>query len=56
MATTPGQIAYDAYKERAQGRSLVSGKPLPEWERQSGWIKDAWEAAAQAVMAAGKDK
>jgi hypothetical protein len=44
-----GQVAYEAYYERAGGLSLVSGYPLPVWDAQHDEIKEAWEAAAQAV-------
>ena len=47
----PGQIAYDAYSEKAGGRSIVSGVKLPTWNGLSPAIKEAWEAAATAVMA-----
>lgn len=49
---TPGQIAYEAYCEFAQGVSLVSAQPLPIWTEQSERIRPAWEAAAKAVIEA----
>lgn len=44
-----GKIAYDAYCKSSGGVSLVSGAKLPEWAVLSDEIKQAWEAAAEAV-------
>ena len=49
---TPGQIAYDGYFKKCEGRSLISGVPLPAWADQSEPIRAAWECAAAAVLAA----
>ncbi len=46
---SPGQIAYDGYFKKCGGRSLISGAELPAWEAQSEAIREAWEAAAQAL-------
>ena len=46
----PGKVAYDAYFNHSQGKSLVSDAPLPTWEQQSKEICDAWRASAEAVM------
>jgi hypothetical protein len=46
------KIAYDAYKAKAQGVSLVSGAVLPDWEDLNGSIQEAWDAASQAVAVA----
>lgn len=43
------KIAYDAYKAKAKGLSLISGAELPAWEGLNGDIQEAWDAAAQAV-------
>lgn len=45
-----GQIAYEAYLKYSDGKSLVSGATLPRWEDLAGNIRDAWLAAAQAVV------
>lgn len=45
-----GQRAFEAYSAQAGGVSLVSGNVLPEWHEVSETIKEAWEAAAAAVM------
>lgn len=45
-----GKIAYDAYKDKASGVSLISGATLPEWEDLNGSIQEAWDAAANAVL------
>ncbi len=44
-----GQIAYEAYWEHSEGKSLISGADLPIWEDQRAGIRVAWEAAAEAV-------
>lgn len=44
------KIAYDAYKNFAQGKSLVTGDTLPEWDALKPEIKAAWDAAVQAVL------
>ena len=46
---TPGKIAYNAYYAYSDGKSLVSGQPLPTWEDQADEIKEAWESAGDAV-------
>lgn len=48
---TDGQRAYEAYCSHTGWKSLVSGAPLPKWSDLDLRIKDAWEAAAEAVMA-----
>jgi hypothetical protein len=45
-----GRLAYDAYARKAGGRSLVSGDRLPPWDDLDQKIKDAWLAAASAVL------
>jgi hypothetical protein len=47
---TLGQIAYEAYRE-ACPKSLNSGAPRLGWEAQADAIKQAWQTAADAVMA-----
>lgn len=44
-----GKIAYDAYREKAGGRSLVTDDVLPFWEDLTPAVRDAWDAAAEAV-------
>lgn len=44
-----GKIAYDAYFRFSDGKSLISGAPLPAWENQDPQIQAAWDAAAEAV-------
>ena len=46
-----GQVAYEAYSEKANGLSLVSGSQLPPWDVLNTSIQGAWEAAARAVVA-----
>jgi hypothetical protein len=51
---TLGQINYEGYCARSDGVSLVSGEGLPAWDDLSPVIAEAWEAAAQAVVSAGR--
>lgn len=46
---TYGQIAYEAYRAESDGKSLVSGQPLPAWDEQDERIAEAWMAAGRAV-------
>lgn len=48
-AKSIGQVAYEAYSDRSDGVSLVSGGQLPYWDHLSPVIAEAWEAAASAV-------
>jgi hypothetical protein len=50
VAETPGQTAYEAYRESSGGKSLVSGVALPQWRALSREIRHAWEAASEAVL------
>jgi hypothetical protein len=47
-----GQIAYEAYRSDAGGKSLATGQPIPEWDGLKSEIQHAWEAAAKAVVRA----
>jgi hypothetical protein len=47
--TTLGQIAYEAYYDYCDGKSAVTGAPLPPWDKQSVPVRAAWESAADAV-------
>ena len=48
-----GQVAYEGYCEHTGWKSLVSGQPLPAWdEAPDPLLEEAWEAAAEAVLAA----
>ena len=51
---TLGQVNYEGYCDRSDGASLVSGQQLPDWDDLSPVIAEAWEAAAQAVVSAGR--
>lgn len=46
---TIGRPAYEAYKARAGGVSLVSGDPLPGWDALPERIREAWDAAGVAA-------
>lgn len=44
---TYGQIAYDAYRTHAGGKSLATGQNIPDWEDLAPVIQSAWEAAGK---------
>lgn len=46
---TIGQIGYEAYCASTGWKSLVSGQPLPQWEKVAERIQSAWEAAGTAI-------
>jgi hypothetical protein len=45
-----GKTAYAAYFKFSDGKSLISGAPLPAWEDQAPNIQAAWQAAGQAAV------
>lgn len=47
-----GDIAYEAYRQVADGKSLVTGALLPVWDELPERIREAWESAAEAVRTA----
>jgi len=51
MTPTLGQIAYDAYCEARNWKS-IRGEPLPHFRQQAPDIIAAWEKAADAVAIA----
>jgi len=48
--TNLGKLAYEGYFEACNGKSLISGAPLPSWEDQAPQIQAAWTAAAHKVI------
>jgi hypothetical protein len=42
--------AYEGYVIGAGGRSLISGEPLPSWPDLGPELREAWRAAADAVL------
>lgn len=46
---TLGEVAYHAYCQKSNYKSLATGADLPMFENTKPEIQDAWEAAAQAV-------
>lgn len=44
------EMAYNAYAQQSNYKSLVSGADLPLFEVLSTEIKDAWFSAANAVL------
>lgn len=45
-----GQIAYEAYCETTEWRSLVTKASLPQWNNVKPEIQNAWSNAANAVI------
>ncbi len=45
-----GQVAYEAYCQFTNGKSQVTGGPLPQWAELLKEMQQAWEAAARAVI------
>ncbi len=45
-----GQAAYEGYFDECGGKSLISGAPLPTWDKQDPKIQKAWYAAAMNVL------
>jgi hypothetical protein len=50
-----GQVAYTAYVQQSDGKSLVSGADLPRYEDLSQPIKDAWAAVGVEVSNAVRE-
>ena len=48
---SPGHVAYDAYCAAVDGKTW-DGRPCPAWADLTEKIRNAWEAAARAVMPA----
>jgi len=49
---SPGRAAYEAYAMCGDGKSLISGAALPEWDELRPEIREAWDAAARAAAEA----
>jgi hypothetical protein len=45
-----GKTAYEAYRNHTGGKSLATGQEIPVWEDLPPAIRDAWAAAAAAVV------
>lgn len=52
MNISIGQIAFEAYSE-SMGWKTYDGKDIPHWENLSSEVRQAWSAAARAVV--GRD-
>lgn len=48
---TLAKLAYEAYRDSAGGKSLISGEPLPDFDDLRFEIQQAWADAADAVKA-----
>ena len=53
--TELGKINYEAYCAASNGKSLISGADLPNWDDQDEAIKTAWDAGARAVFMASAE-
>lgn len=49
VAVDLGQLAYEAYRIGAGGRSLATGDTLPDWPDLPAEIREAWRASADGV-------
>jgi hypothetical protein len=45
-----GKVAYEGYFKACEGKSLISGTPLPMWEGQVKEIQNAWREAGANVL------
>ncbi|MFD3790791.1 hypothetical protein [Streptomyces cyaneofuscatus] len=43
-----GQTAYEAYAKAVDNRS-VNGDELPEWDKLTAPVRNAWQLSAEAV-------
>jgi hypothetical protein len=46
---TSGRIAFEAYRSKKQGVTY-DAKQIPAWEELGDDVRNAWEAAAEAVI------
>ena len=53
---TNARIAYNAYCEFTEWKSLISGATLPEFDKLDIKIKQAWKKAAMAAIEAAADR
>jgi len=49
-AMASAKLGYEAYSEYTGGRSAVTGDPLPQWHDLTPAIRNAWFAAASAIL------
>lgn len=49
-----GKIAYEAYGSNVEWKTFSGGK-MPSWEDQNERLKQAWNAAAEAVLRGAHD-
>jgi hypothetical protein len=50
-----GQVAYEAYAELREWRSF-DGYRIPAWDQMREDLRDAWNAAADAVISAATEQ
>lgn len=49
MDKSYGQIAYEAYCNHTDWKSLATGQSLPQWEGLKPEIREAWEVSSGAL-------
>lgn len=49
VSRTLGEVAYEAYRKHADGKSLITGLGIPHWGALSAEVQAGWEAAGAAV-------
>lgn len=54
IGVSAGKIAYEAYYRQLAGVAEVPLDKWPTWESASPVVKELWEGAAAAVLAAGQ--
>lgn len=55
MGQDLGRVAYEAYGDSVEWRTF-SGTKMPTWEDQNAKLKQAWNAAAKAVVRADSEE
>lgn len=46
-----GRAAFEGYRAKTEGISLITGDQLPPWENLPEKVRQAWETAAAAAIA-----
>jgi len=44
-----GMVAYEGYRACADGRSVITGAPIPPWDETDPRVRECWRAAADCV-------
>lgn len=51
MGKSDGEMLYEFYSEFSGGKSLASGQALPEWDKVTPLIQEAWQFTAAKAKA-----